>query len=83
MRIHKAAYRHGLDEDDIAHAWNHALGFYDYDPDHDPPKGLCIGPDTAANPLELLYLQLADDDLIIHAMALRPVFLAYLTGEQT
>lgn len=45
------------------------------------PKGPVIGPDSAGNLLELLYLQLGDDDLIIHAMALRPVFRTYLLGE--
>lgn len=81
MEIHSSAYRHGLDDETIEHAWEHALGFYDIDPDHDPPKSLCIGPDPAGNLLELLYLQL-DDDLILHAMPLRPVFRTYLTGEE-
>ncbi|MDH4168836.1 MAG: hypothetical protein OEW42_04520 [Acidimicrobiia bacterium] len=80
MEIHSSAYRHGLDDEQIEHAWDNALGFYDINPDHDPPKSLCIGPDPAGNLLELLYLQL-DDDLIIHAMPLRPVFRTYLTGE--
>jgi len=47
------------------------------------PKASASAPTPPSNPLELLYLQLADDDLIIHAMALRPVFRTYLTGEQT
>lgn len=81
MEIHSSAHRHGLDDEAIEHAWEHALGFYDIDPDDDPPKSLCIGPDTAGNLLEILYLQLDDDDLIIHAMPLRPVFRTYLTGE--
>ena len=58
------------------------LGFCDIDSDNDPPKSLYIDPDTAGNLLELLYLQL-DDDLIIHAMPLRPVFRTYLTGEDS
>ena len=82
MEIHSSAYRHGLDDEQIEHAWDNALGFYDINPDHDPPKSLCIGPDPAGNLLELLYLQL-DDDLIIHAMPLRPVFRTYLTGEDS
>lgn len=83
MEIHSSAYRHGLGDEDIGHAWEHALGFYDLEPDNDPPKSLCIGPDTAGNLLELLYLRLDDDDLIIHAMALRPVFRTHLTGEDS
>ncbi len=82
MEIFESAYRHGVSAEDIQHAWDNALGFYDIDPDNDPPKGLCIGPDTAGNLLEILYLQFPDDDVIIHAMPLRPVFRTYLTGEQ-
>lgn len=83
MEIHSSAYRHGLDDEAIEHAWGNALGFYDIGPDDDPPKSLCIGPDPAGNLLEILYLQLDDDDLIIHAMPLRPVFRTYLTGEDS
>jgi len=81
MEIHSAAYRHGATEEDIHHAWVNALGIYDIDIHHEPTKSLCIGPDTAGNLLELLYLQHRNKDLIIHAMRLRPVFRAYLTGE--
>jgi hypothetical protein len=81
MEIHSSANRHGLDDEAITHAWSNALGFYDIEPDGDPPKSLCIGPDSAGNLLELLYLQLEEDDLVIHAMPLRPVFRTHLTGE--
>lgn len=83
MRIFESAYRHGLADEDIHHAWQHALGFYDIDIGHEPTKSLCIGPDRAGNLLELLYLQATEQDLIIHAMPLRQVFRTYLTGEQT
>ena len=82
MRIFGSAYRDGFTDDEIAHAWDNALGFYDIDADHEPPKGLCIGPDPAGNLVELLYLQFTDGDLIIHAQALRPVFRTYLSGDQ-
>ena len=72
--------RHGLSGSDIHHAWRHALAFYDIEPDHEPPKRLCIGPDTAGNLIEMLYLRFVDDDVIIHAMPLRSRFRAYLTG---
>lgn len=81
MEIHSAAYRHGATEEDIRHAWANALGIYDIDTNHEPTKSLCIGPDVAGNLLELLYLQLPDKDLIIHAMRLRPTFRTYLTGD--
>ena len=83
MEIHSSAYRHGLTDDDIEHAWDNALAFYDIDTDHEPTRSLCIGPDTAGNLLEVLYLQLAHADLIIHAMPLRPVFRGDLIGEDS
>lgn len=82
MRIFESAYRHGLVDEDIEHAWHRALGFYDIDIEHEPTKSLCIGPDRAGNLLELMYLQAADQDLIIHAMPLRRVFRTFLTGER-
>lgn len=80
METHSSAFRHGLTAEDIEHAWGNALAFYDIDTRNEPVKSLCIGPDTAGNLLELLYLQLPDDELIIHAMPLRAVFRTYLTG---
>lgn len=69
------------DGEAITQAWDNALGFYDIEPDGDPPKSLRIGPDTSGNLLKLLYLQLEDEDLVIHTMPLRPVFRTHLTGE--
>ena len=77
----ESAYRHGLTDEDIRHAWQHAMGFYDIDSEHEPTKSLCIGPDRAGNLLELLYLQAAEQDVVVHAMPLRPVLRTYLTGE--
>ena len=56
------------------------MGFYDVAPHDDPPKYLCIGPDAAGNLLEMIYLQFADRDLIIHAMRLRRGFERHLLG---
>lgn len=48
----------------------------DLEPDADPPKALAIGPDPAGNSSKSSWLELADDvELVIHAMALRSVFL--------
>ena len=82
MQIFESAYRHGLADEDIWHAWQHALGFYDIDIENEPAKSLCIGPDRVGNLLELLYLQATEQDLVIHAMPLRPAFRTYLTGER-
>lgn len=47
----------------------------DLEPDADPPKVLAIGPDTAGNLVEVIWLEVADDvNLVIHAMPLRPAF---------
>lgn len=83
MRIHPSARKHGLDDGAIRHAWDNALGYFTVDADTEPPKGLCIGPDGAGNLLELLYLELDETELLIHAMPLRPAFRAYLTGEES
>ena len=80
MEILQSAHRHGLSGNEIGHAWNNALGFYDIEPDREPPKSLCIGPDTAGNLIEVLYLRLLDEDVIIHAMPLRKHFERYLIG---
>lgn len=71
----------GLTKLTLSTAWKNSLGFFDIDLDN-PIKSLCIGPDSAGNLIEILYLQLDDVDLIIHAMPLRSVFATYLTGNE-
>ncbi len=46
----------------------------DLEPDADPPKVLAIGPDPAGNLLEVIWLDLAAPELVIHAMDLRLTF---------
>ncbi|MCP3936599.1 MAG: hypothetical protein GY708_14630 [Actinomycetia bacterium] len=59
----------------MGHAVDHALTVVDLDPDSDPPKVLAIGPDAAGNLLEVIWVDLAGGvEMVIHAMALRPVF---------
>ncbi len=75
VEIHYTARRHGIDDETMLHAINHALTVIDLEPDADPPKVLAIGPDHAGNLLEIVWLELADGaELIIHAMPLRQVF---------
>lgn len=86
MEIHDSAHKHGIDDEAIVHALDHAITVVDLEPDGDPPKGLAIGPDQAGNLLEVIWLELADDmQLVIHAMALRPTFYDLLPpdGEDT
>lgn len=75
VRIHHSAFKHGVTEDRIRHAYDRAVTIADLDPDSDPPKLLIIGADQSSNLLELIALLLAEDELlIIHAMPLRPTF---------
>ncbi len=79
VEIHTSARKHRLTDDDITHAYEHALVQLDYDPDEHPPRFALVGPDTAGNLTELIVI-VADDDrhIIIHAMPARPNFLALL-----
>ena len=78
MRIQRSAMRHGIGPEDIEHAWDFAMQFFDLDTDNDTSKGLCIGPDCAGNPLEVIYRRDDNGVTVIHAMRLRPVMAAYL-----
>ena len=82
MVILMSAYRHGVSDDAIRHAWRNALSFHDLAPDHESPKSLCIGPDPAGNLLEVLYFWTADGIAVIHAMPLRRTFRHLLTKGQ-
>jgi hypothetical protein len=81
VEIHPSARKHGVDDGTILHAIDHAIVVVDLEPDADPPRVLAIGPDTAANLLEIIWLELADNaQLVIHAMPLRPSFHDLLPG---
>jgi hypothetical protein len=55
------------------HAIEHSIVIDDLG--EDPDRWLVIGPDRAANLLELVVLITAEaDELIIHAMPLRPIY---------
>jgi hypothetical protein len=82
VQFHRLAFKHCYDKQAIPHALEHAVVVVDLDPDADPPKVLAIGPDPAGDLLELIWLELAEVQLVIHAMPLRPVFHNLLpTGE--
>jgi hypothetical protein len=75
VEIHRSARRHGVSDDDIEHVCAMPLAVADLDPDADPPEVLVVGPDRAGKLVEVIMLELANDRLlVIHAMALRPVF---------
>ena len=75
VEIHTSAGRHKVEDVDINHALSLALVIVDLEPDADPPKVLCVGPDRSGNLIEVIWLELADERiLVIHAMALRATF---------
>ena len=69
MEIHRTARRHGLPDEDIAHAFDHLLTWIQLD--DDPPRYLAAGPDRAGNLVELVILDAPSAVLVIHAMPLR------------
>ncbi len=76
--IHHTARKHGIDDDDILHAIQHPLVVHDYEGN----PTLYLGPDRAANPLEVvaIRLDLAEVELVIHAMPMRPKYWPLLRG---
>lgn len=70
MEIHSSARKHGVADDDIVHAIDHALAFEDAG--EDPDRWLLIGPDSAGNLLEVVVMITTEgNQLAIHAMAMR------------
>jgi hypothetical protein len=70
VKVHDSARKHGVAEDEILHAIDHALAFEDAG--EDPDRWLLIGPDTAGNVLEVVVMITAEGEpLVIHAMAMR------------
>lgn len=55
MKIRASAHRHGIDDNDILHAWNNALRLVEYDYQGED-RLLVIGPDTSGNLLELVAI---------------------------
>jgi hypothetical protein len=79
VEVHGSARRHGITDDDIAHAVDHPRVVVDLEPEADPPKLLVIGPDRAGNLVEVILLSLAGNrTLAIHAMRLRRQYRALL-----
>ena len=75
VEIHQSARQHGVSDEDITHAYEHALAWVD-----DPRRYLVAGPDRAGNRLEQVVLMSSTVELVIHAMKLRPSSEAQLFG---
>jgi hypothetical protein len=73
VEIHGSARKHGIADEDILHAIDHALAIEDIG--EDPDRWLVLGPDRAANMLEVVVLITSDGGrLAIHAMPMRPTY---------
>jgi hypothetical protein len=71
VEIRPSAKKHGVSEDDLRHAVAHAL-YRDYLEDEPPWQVLYLGPDRAANLLEVVVIERDDGtELAIHAMKMR------------
>ncbi len=70
MEVHDSARKHGVEDRDIQHATDHAIVIEDAG--EDPDRWLVIGPDRAADLLEVVVLVTVENtQLAIHAMPLR------------
>jgi hypothetical protein len=78
LRVHKSALKHGCTIEGISHAVDMAMYWDVLDEGSDPPKQLIIGPDGAANLLELIGGELADELWIWHADRCRAKYLTLL-----
>ena len=77
VEIHESARKHGVADQDILHAIDHALAIEDAG--EDPDRWLLIGPDTAANLLEVVVMITAEGtQIVIHAMPLRDKYVRLL-----
>ena len=76
--IYRSARKHGVADDDMSHAIEHALAVGEAD----DGKVLYIGPDRAGNLLEVVSAARGDGtEVVIHAMAMRPKYEPFLRGE--
>jgi hypothetical protein len=82
LRVHPSALNHGCSIEDISHAIDMAMYEGMLDEDNDPPKLLILGPDPAANILELVGGELAGDVLLIwHAKPCSAEYFGLLPAE--
>jgi len=73
VEVLPSARRHGVADADALHAVEHSMAVEDLG--EEPDRWLVIGPDRAANLLEVVVLVTAGgDEMIIHAMPIRPKY---------
>ena len=75
VEIHESARRHGISDEDIRHAFDHAVAVAELG----DGRTLHLGPDPAANFLELIVQErIGMPPLVIHAMRMRSQYQRYL-----
>jgi hypothetical protein len=73
VEIIESARKHGVSDDSIRHALEHAL--VSEPAGEDPERQLFVGPDAAGNLLEVVAVVRTDQSLVVvHAMAMRPKY---------
>jgi len=77
VRVTDSAFRHGIAEADILHAYANAVRLVEFE-QYGEERLVVIGPDRAGNWLELVAVPARDTDRIIHADRLRPKFFEFL-----
>ena len=77
MDISESARKHGVDDEDIVHAWENAIRFVEYEYQGEE-RLLVIGADRHGRMLELVAAPADEPTRIIHADRLRAKFLDYL-----
>lgn len=78
MEIHPSARKHGIADEDIEHATEHAMTIDEQDDD----TRLYLGPSRAAELLEVVSIVRDDEsELAIHAMKMRTKYRRLLPGE--
>ncbi len=73
----ESAFRHGVSEADILHAFRNAVRFVEIE-QYGEERLIVIGPDRSGNWLELVAMPAESADRIIHADRLRPKFYEFL-----
>lgn len=75
MEIHQSARKHGIGDEDIRHAVDHAVAVAELG----DGRTLHLGPDRAANVLELIVQERSGmPSLVIHATRMRSQYQRYL-----
>jgi hypothetical protein len=72
MEVLGSALRHGVEGEDIEHVLRNAMVVEEIA--DDPIRYLVLGPDRAANLLELVVMDRPQGPAVIHAMDMRPQY---------